>query len=316
MVPNPVDFCIAQDMIALRADNKRIYNKYLFAVLRTSRIQQQIYNTNVGDVIPHFKKQFLDQLLIPVPELSIQKFIGDFYFDFSNKIELNNKINENLERQAQELFKDWFVDFKLFGGEQPTSWKTVTLDSISELISRGISPQYTDISNQLVINQKCIRNHVIDLLLARTHVPKKVNEKWLRFGDLLINSTGNGTLGRAAQIWFEPQNLTVDSHVTIVRPKNNSLIFYIGLWGITHEREIESLHTGSTGQTELPRNRVKAMELVLPDEDTLYRFNSIIQPMTSAIVANQTENQKLVALRDILLPKLMSGEIDVSNIPI
>ena len=66
----------------------------------------------------------------------------------------------------------------------------------------------------------------------------------------------------------------------------------------------------------MPRNRVKAMELVLPDEDTLYRFNSIIQPMTSAIVANQTENQKLVALRDILLPKLMSGEIDVSNIPI
>ena len=118
------------------------------------------------------------------------------------------------------------MDFKLFGGEQPTSWKTVTLDSISELISRGISPQYTDISNQLVINQKCIRNHVIDLLLARTHVPKKVNANWLRLGDLLINSTGNGTLGRAAQIWFEPQNLTVDSHVTIVRPKNNSCLLY------------------------------------------------------------------------------------------
>ncbi len=291
-------------------------SKFLYYYLISPIGQAEIAKRTVGAVQAKLPIKNIQDIDVWIPQKDIQIKIATMLSCIDDKIELNNKINENLERQAQELFKAWFVDFKLFGGEQPTSWKTVTLDSISELISRGISPQYTDISNQLVINQKCIRNHVIDLLLARTHVPKKVNEKWLRFGDLLINSTGNGTLGRAAQIWFEPQNLTVDSHVTIVRPKNNSLIFYIGLWGITHEREIESLHTGSTGQTELPRNRVKAMELVLPDEDTLYRFNSIIQPMTSAIVANQTENQKLVALRDILLPKLMSGEIDVSNIPI
>ena len=293
-----------------------IDSKFLYYYLISPIGQAEIAKRTVGAVQAKLPIKNIQDIDVWIPQKDIQIKIAAVLSCIDDKIELNNKINENLERQAQELFKAWFMDFKLFGGEQPTSWKTVTLDSISELISRGISPKYTDISNQLVINQKCIRNHVIDLLLARTHVPKKVNEKWLRFGDLLINSTGNGTLGRAAQIWFEPQNLTVDSHVTIVRPKNNSLIFYIGLWGITHEREIESLHTGSTGQTELPRNRVKAMELVLPDEDTLYRFNSIIQPMTSAIVANQTENQKLVALRDILLPKLMSGEIDVSNIPI
>lgn len=98
MVPDPVDFCIAQDMIALRADDEKIYNKYLFAVLRSREIQQQIYNTNVGDVIPHFKKQFMDQLLIPVPDRMIQEIIGNLYYELSYKTELNKKINRNSHR--------------------------------------------------------------------------------------------------------------------------------------------------------------------------------------------------------------------------
>lgn len=144
--------------------------------------------------------------------------------------------------------------------------------------------------------------------------PKVINNKWLQFGDLLINSTGDGTLGRASQVWFQPHNLTVDSHVTIVRPAAENMIFYIGLWGTQHEKEIESLHTGSTGQTELPRDRVKAIELLLPDKETLERFNALIAPMAAAIVSNQEENNRLASIRDVLLPKLMSGKIDVSAI--
>ena len=100
MVPDPVDFCIAQDMIALRADDKKIYNKYLFAVLRSRELQQQIYNTNVGDVIPHFKKQFMDQLLIPIPDRKIQEKIGDLYYQLSYKTELNKRINEKMFLQS------------------------------------------------------------------------------------------------------------------------------------------------------------------------------------------------------------------------
>lgn len=96
MVPDPVDFCIAQDMIALRADKNRIYNKYLFAVLRSYEIQRQIENYSVGDVIPHFKKQFLKQILIPVPSQDIQKSIGDLYYNLSCMEVINNKINDNL----------------------------------------------------------------------------------------------------------------------------------------------------------------------------------------------------------------------------
>ena len=96
LVPDPVDFCIAQDMIALHADESKIYPKYLFAVLRSREIQEQIYNTNVGDVIPHFKKQFMNRLLIPVPDRCIQESIGNLYYELSLKMEYNKKINDHL----------------------------------------------------------------------------------------------------------------------------------------------------------------------------------------------------------------------------
>ncbi len=96
MVPDPVDFCIAQDMVALRVNSDIVYNKYLLAVLRCERIQKQITATTVGDVIPHFKKQQLKELLIPVPPMEVQKCIGDYYYMFCKKEELNKQINKNL----------------------------------------------------------------------------------------------------------------------------------------------------------------------------------------------------------------------------
>ena len=260
------------------------------------------------------QQSVLEELELSVPDLDEQRRIGAFLARLDEKIALNNRINDNLMQQAVTIFKSWFVEYSPFDGIEPKEWETVNLEKITSLISRGIAPKYSDNSDQIVINQKCIRNHMIDLSQARTHTPKVINEKWLRFGDLLINSTGDGTLGRAAQVWFQPQNITVDSHVTVVRPAKENLIFYIGLWGVLHEREIESLHTGSTGQTEVPKERVKALELHLPDNGTLDRFNTLIAPMAAAIVSKQNENNKLATLRDALLPKLMSGEIDVSAV--
>ena len=256
----------------------------------------------------------LREMPVPVPDEEEMNKIVAILRTLDDKIQCSIKINDNLEQQAVALFKSWFVDFSLFGGTVPENWEDTTLENITTLITRGIAPKYSDNSDQTVVNQKCIRNHTIDLSLARTHTPKAINEKWLKFGDLLINSTGDGTLGRVAQVWFAPKALTVDSHVTIVRPAREELIFYIGLWGILHEKEIESLHTGSTGQTELPRDRVKMLKLLLPDDSSLSRFNSIIAPMTSTIISNQEKNQKLANLRDTLLPKLMSGVIDVANV--
>ncbi len=303
------------EFIVLRAKPGVSDAQFVYYLATSPEFRQVAIKSMVGSSgRQRVQQPVLENLELVVPELPKQKRIGGFLAAIDDKIALNAKINDNLEQQAVALFKSWFVDFSLFGGTVPENWEDTTLENITTLITRGIAPKYSDNSDQTVVNQKCIRNHTIDLSLARTHTPKAINEKWLKFGDLLINSTGDGTLGRVAQVWFAPKALTVDSHVTIVRPAREELIFYIGLWGILHEKEIESLHTGSTGQTELPRDRVKKLKLLLPDNISLSRFNSIIAPMASTIISNQEENQKLASLRDTLLPKLMSGEIDVSSI--
>ena len=287
---------------------------WMYYYLRSPQAKAYIQTHLRGSTQAYLPLGGLREMPVPVPPQTVRNEIIAILRPIDEKIECNNAINDNLMQQAVAIFKSWFVEYSPFDGIAPKEWKTVNLEKITALICRGIAPKYSDNSNQTVINQKCIRDHMIDLSQARTHTPKVINEKWLRFGDLLINSTGDGTLGRTAQVWFQPQNITVDSHVTIVRPAKENLIFYIGLWGILHEREIECLHTGSTGQTELPKERVKALELHLPDNGTLDRFNTLIAPMAAAIISKQNENNKLATLRDALLPKLMSGEIDVSAV--
>ena len=309
MIPYPMAFNQSCYGIRAKAGTDKAFLYYLLKY-KIADLKRMTH----GSVFDTITRDTFANLIVSLPPYEIQRRIASVLMLIDDKIECNSRINDNLQQQAAAIFRSWFVDCDLFGGKAPDEWENVTLEDITALVSRGITPKYADDTDQIVINQKCVRNHMIDLSLARTHTPKVINEKWLRFGDLLINSTGDGTLGRAAQVWFQPKNLTVDSHVTIVRPAKENLIFYIGLWGILHEKEIESLHTGSTGQTELPRDRVKAMELRLPDNDTLDRFNALITPMAAAIVANQEENNQLAALRDAILPKLMSGEIDVSAV--
>ena len=224
---------------------------YLYYYLRSSYGQQEIARGTVGAVQAKLPIKNIQDITIPLPDEVTQGRIAAILSSLDTKIEINQRINDNLMQQAVTIFKSWFVEYSPFDGIEPQEWETVNLEKITSLISRGIAPKYSDNSDQIVINQKCIRNHMIDLSQARTHTPKVINEKWLRFGDLLINSTGDGTLGRAAQVWFQPQNITVDSHVTVVRPAKENLIFYIGLWGVLHEREIEIITYFHTFQTQI-----------------------------------------------------------------
>ena len=310
-------YVISQSQFRVKC-NKKVLPEYFVYYFHTPIGQHKLLSNASQVGVPALARpsSTFQKIEIEIPDLETQKKVVKLIGSLQTRIKTNAEINENLQQQAAAIFRSCFVVCVPFGGTAPDEWENVTLEGITALVSRGITPKYADDTDQIVINQKCIRNHMIDLSFARSHRPKVINDKWLRFGDLLINSTGDGTLGRAAQVWFQPHNLTVDSHVTIVRPAAENMTFYIGLWGTQHEREIESLHTGSTGQTELPRDRVKALELLLPDKETLNRFNALIAPMAATIVSNQEENNRLVSIRDALLPRLMSGEIDVSAIQI
>ena len=218
------------EYIVFRAKEGICDENYLYYLICSPIVRDAAIKSMVGSSgRQRVQTDVMQNLEIDLPSIIEQKKIGAVLCSLDDKIELNNKINDNLEQQAIAVFKSWFVDFNPYGSTAPKEWRKVTLDNITSLVSRGITPKYSDNSDQTVINQKSIRNHMIDLSLPRTHTPKIINDKWLHFGDLLVNSTGEGTLGRAAQVWFEPHILTVDSHVTIVRPKSSQLIFYVGL---------------------------------------------------------------------------------------
>lgn len=298
--------------------NERILPEYLVYFFHSPEGRNRLLSNSSQVGVPSLARptSTFQQLKVNVPDLVTQHQVCSLLDSFQQKTDTSRSINDNLLEQIFAIFDAWFMKAPQSGGDCPSKWDYVTLDDITALISRGIAPKYVEKSDQLVINQKCIRAHSLDTSIARSHMPKVQSEKWLQLGDVLINSTGEGTLGRTVQVWFEPHNLTVDSHVTIVRPAQKMYTFYIGTWIMTHEREIESLHTGSTGQTELPRDRVKALMLPLPPTDILEQYNALVAPMTNIITANQNEIMRLDSIRDALLPRLMSGEIDVSSISI
>lgn len=306
--------CKNMGIFKFNGDKDKAY--WLYYYLQTPLAKEYILGHLRGTTQQYLPLGSLRDFPIQVPSTKIRNSITSILRSLDNRIAVNIAINENLESQAQAIFKSWFVDFEPFGGVMPEDWSECILDSMCSLIIKGITPKYNEHSAQLVINQKCVRNHQIDLSLARCHEPKKVNEKWLQYGDIVVNSTGTGTLGRAAQVLFTPNNMTVDSHVTIIRASKQEYIYYLGLWVTSHEHDFEMIQTGSTGQTDLPRERLKQMQIVLPSDSILSSFSKVIKPIADIRIQKQQETQRLSALRDTLLPKLMNGEIDVSAVQI
>ena len=307
MVPDPVDFCIAQDMIALRADDKKIYNKYLFAVLRSREIQQQIYNTNVGDVIPHFKKQFMDQLLIPVPDRKIQEKIGNLYYQLSYKVELNKKINENLEQQTQAIFSNEFLTLETL----PDGWKQASLIDIADYLNGLAMQKYrptADESGIPVLKIKELRQGCCDdnseLCSPNIKSDYIIHDGDVIFswsGSLLVNFWCGGICG-------------LNQHLFKVTSNKYDKWFYYA-WTKHHlDRFIAVAADKATTMGHIKRDELSKAEVFIPNEVDYNRIGAMLQPIYDLIIANRIENQKLAETRDTLLPKLMSGEIDISEV--
>ena len=312
LVPDPVDFCIAQDMIALRADESKIYPKYLFTVLRSREIQQQIYNTNVGDVIPHFKKQFLDQLLIPIPERSIQESIGDLYYVLSLKAERNKKINDNLEQQAQAIYHERFETVS--PNDLPSDWRIVTLGEVATISNKSFNPLKEP---EILLEHYSIpafdeaRFPVFELSTSIK------SNKFIIDASCFMISKLNPTTKRVWKPYCLTGNAVCSTEFIVYKAKDKTITDF--LYSVIDSNSFSDFMcshvTGSTGsrQRTTPSDTL-SYELILPSEDELAEFQSLVSPMYAQMRINAIENDKLKRLRDSLLPKLMSGEIDVSSV--
>ena len=311
LVPDPVDFCIAQDMIALRADESKIYPKYLFAVLRSREIQQQIYNTNVGDVIPHFKKQFLDQLLIPIPERSIQESIGDLYYVLSLKAERNKKINDNLEQQAQSYFQELLVD------NADPEWTTGTISDLGTVVGGSTpskaKPEYYTESGIAWITPKDLS---INKSKFVSHGENDITELGLKNSSAAIMPEGTVLFSSRAPIGYiaiAAGEVTTNQGFKSVVPKPEIGTPFVYFFLKNTLPVIEGMASGSTFK-EVSGSTMKNVPAVIPDAETLAKFSDFCAPIFAQQRILEEQNQSLATLRDNLLPKLMSGEIDVSAV--
>ena len=311
LVPDPVDFCIAQDMIALRADESKIYPKYLFTVLRSREIQQQIYNTNVGDVIPHFKKQFLDQLLIPIPERSIQESIGDLYYVLSLKAERNKKINENLEQQAQSYFQELFVD------NADPEWAIGTISDLGTVVGGSTpskaKPEYYTESGIAWITPKDLS---INKSKFVSHGENDITELGLKNSSAAIMPEGTVLFSSRAPIGYiaiAAGEVTTNQGFKSVVPKPEIGTPFVYFFLKNTLPVIEGMASGSTFK-EVSGSTMKNVPAVIPDAETLAKFSDFCAPIFAQQRILEEQNQSLATLRDNLLPKLMSGEIDVSAV--
>ena len=311
LVPDPVDFCIAQDMIALRADESKIYPKYLFAVLRSREIQQQIYNTNVGDVIPHFKKQFLDQLLIPIPERSIQESIGDLYYVLSLKAERNKKINDNLEQQAQSYFQELFVD------NASPEWTTGTISDLGTVVGGSTpskaKPEYYTESGIAWITPKDLSINKSKFI---SHGENDITELGLKNSSAAIMPEGTVLFSSRAPIGYiaiAAGEVTTNQGFKSVVPKPEIGTPFVYFFLKNTLPVIEGMASGSTFK-EVSGSTMKNVPAVIPDAETLAKFSDFCAPIFAQQRILEEQNQSLATLRDSLLPKLMSGEIDVSAV--
>ena len=310
---------LSQRLFCLRL-NHNVDSLFVYYYMTTNEFQGELDGRATGTTVIGLRQPELLKCQIKLPPFEEQHRIATILKNLDDKIENNRKINENLEQQAQALFKSWFIDFEPFKdgkfidselGPIPQGWRVGTLDEICCFISRGISPKYDETTEEFVLGQTCVRNNIVTLNNARKHRPKVKNEKWTRQWDVLINSTGVGSLGRVGIVYFDKANVAFDSHLTVVRTKDDITRLYVGRNLLNRQLEIENMAVGSTGQTELPRDSVKSMPIIIPTHFVIKKFNELIKPMALQMYHLINENISLSQTRDTVLPKLMSGEIKV-----
>lgn len=303
----------SNDVLVFKA-NENTDKDFLYYVLADDAFFNYSMATSKGTKMPRGDKTSIMQYGVPHYDIVEQKKIACVLRLLDKKIEFNNKINNNLEQQAQALFTAWFENFEPFGGVAPDSWKQVTLGDIAEIKTNSFNPQKNpdaqiehysipafdekkypvfESASDIKSNKYILTNNSV--MASKLNPDTKRVWRPLCITDLAVSST--------EFIIFEPFNPVYKDYVySIIDSKGFTD------WMCSHT-------TGSTNSRQRTAPGTTLNYLIwLPDQDVMDNFLSTVTPMYDLIAHNLSQNQELISLRDSLLPKLMSGELDVSNI--
>lgn len=284
--------------------------KYLYYVMSLVDLN----NYNEGTTIPSLRTETLNRLEFDIPSLEEQETILSCLNPIDEKIVLNNTINENLAEQARAIFQAWFIDYEPFGGAAPLSWQPSTLGQIAELKTDSWSPAK---------NPDVMVEHYSIPAFDEQHFPVfeiaagiKSNKYILNSNSVMISKLNPDTkrIWRPLCLSAHPICSTEFIVYEAKKQKQRDYIYSI-LDSVPFLNHLCSHTTGSTNsrQRATPKSTLD-FTLCLPPDTIIEDFCQIVTPMYDLIASNIVENQSLVKTRDSLLPRLMSGELDVSDI--
>ena len=296
--------------------------------LSTKECKKWIVGNAVGTTMLNLNTGILKELPLLLPDKSTQDSVVSVLKSLDDKIEVNRRINENLEQQAQALFKSWFVDFEPFKdggfveselGMIPKGWRVVSLDEMTSKFGTGLNPRknfklgegnnyYVTIknmgNNRVYLDDKC--DKVTDDAIEKINKRSKLQE-----GDLLFS--GIGTIGRVALVTQTPTNWNTSESVFNMHPTQNisSEFLYILLLSDVFQQYVK-IHAQGGVQQGIRMASLKEYRMAIPEDSLLRKFDDIVMPIISRIKNNDNQSDSLATLRDTLLPRLMSGKLNIT----
>lgn len=302
------DCCIAQNLIAIRCDETTCHSHFLYYVLCNPMTRKRLLNLNIGGVQPSIKVPHLMELEIELPSIGEQKKIAELLSLLDDKILCNKRINDNLYEMVNAYYTSLFKDVecemttignyaeRIYSGGTPTTSNAAYWDGAFGWFSSGETRNRFVISTEKTITQAGIDNS--STKLAAKH-------------DIVMASAGQGfTRGQTSMLLIDTY---VNQSVIVIHAERKVLPYLF--WNLANRyEELRAISDSSSIRGSLTTKMIAAFEIPLANEESLQAFADFSWSVIPQIENNLLENERLAALRDNLLPKLMSGEIDVSNI--
>jgi type I restriction enzyme S subunit len=294
---------ISQALLILRVNPNIILPKYLQYFFISSNGYNSIISRSSGSVQVNIaKRDVIEAIPLSLPPLPTQQKIAAILSSLDDKIELNNKINTNLEQQAQALFKNWFVDFEPFGGKMPEGWKVGKLSEIAE-ITMGQSPDgksYNEDGIGTVFYQgRAEFGTRFPTRRLFTTEPKRIAKK---FDTLMSVRAPVGDLNIANE------DCCIGRGLAAIHSKDNHQSF-VHYTVVSLRPQLDVFNGEGTVFGCINRDALNNMEVIIPSKNDLNKFEQIVSTFDTEIFNRSEENDRLKNIRDTLLPKLMNGDI-------
>lgn len=288
---------------------------FLYYLLKYNK--DKIEGMGSGTTFKEVSGNTMKNIVVSVPiDKKVQERISSMLGSIDDKIEENERINNNLEQQAQAIFKYWFVDFEPFGKTMPNDWCNGTIDDLAKDIVCGKTPSTkkadyygTDIPFITIpdmhdkIYSITTERH-LSLLGANSQAKKNLPK----------NSICVSCIGTAGLVTLVAEESQTNQQINSIIPKDGFSPYFIYLLMQTRSDTINKLGQGGSTIVNLNKSQFAKIQVTIPAISAMTDFDKIVSPIFEKVLQNQKENLCLTSLRDNLLPKLMSGELDVSNI--